>query len=593
MTQAQNVAIESSQINSSGVLQPAGGGTGATTTAAAYNALTPLTTTGDIVYEASASTAARLPIGTTGQVLTVAGGIPSWATASSGFSGATTNAIGSSAITLTSSSTQYQVAQINSAANSIVNLPNATTLTSKGFAPYVIENRSPIGSNLSIKDNAGTIVGYIPVGYAGLVSLKDNSTAAGTWAVEQVQPQTFFNWDATSIATNTLTGNFQTIVGLTSTLFVRIAYLASGDGTATATYTGYCQACTISGSTITYGAISSFTIASYGVTQVLTNGISFQAIRLSNTAFVLKIGTTAVDVSGTPAFYSNMNFRTCTVSGTTITYGSSSSGSFPGVSNDTTNPPYGATSAYQNGTIARLSDTSFALIYNTSVTDAYSNPYNYSGNLTAQIVTVSGTTQTVGTKVDLGTSTYTQPLSIVALSSTSLFVAYGQCASAGSTVGRTKMNVVSISGTTPTWGTSVNIEASDVANFIAFGAVNGAVAPSATQVVFNIGYGVAEGTVSGTTPTYDSTPSGVRLLPMYLTTSSKAFNPYNSDYNSFNNYLNITTGGFVRTLQGINIIPPTAGINPIAASPLGAQPTTSFVGYGQSASNTTILGNSL
>lgn len=32
MTQAQNVAIESSQINSSGILQPAGGGTGITTT---------------------------------------------------------------------------------------------------------------------------------------------------------------------------------------------------------------------------------------------------------------------------------------------------------------------------------------------------------------------------------------------------------------------------------------------------------------------------------------------------------------------------------------------------------------------------------
>lgn len=31
MTQANNVAIESSQINSSGILQPAGGGTGAAT----------------------------------------------------------------------------------------------------------------------------------------------------------------------------------------------------------------------------------------------------------------------------------------------------------------------------------------------------------------------------------------------------------------------------------------------------------------------------------------------------------------------------------------------------------------------------------
>jgi hypothetical protein len=44
----------------------------------------PMTTTGDMVYSSSGSTPARLGIGTTGQVLSVAGGIPSWATASSG-----------------------------------------------------------------------------------------------------------------------------------------------------------------------------------------------------------------------------------------------------------------------------------------------------------------------------------------------------------------------------------------------------------------------------------------------------------------------------------------------------------------------------
>jgi len=44
----------------------------------------PMTTTGDTIYSSSGSTPARLGIGTTGQVLTVSGGIPSWATASSG-----------------------------------------------------------------------------------------------------------------------------------------------------------------------------------------------------------------------------------------------------------------------------------------------------------------------------------------------------------------------------------------------------------------------------------------------------------------------------------------------------------------------------
>jgi hypothetical protein len=44
-----------------------------------------LTTTGDTIYASGANTPARLGIGTSGQVLTVSGGVPSWATPSGGF----------------------------------------------------------------------------------------------------------------------------------------------------------------------------------------------------------------------------------------------------------------------------------------------------------------------------------------------------------------------------------------------------------------------------------------------------------------------------------------------------------------------------
>ena len=40
----------------------------------------PMTTTGDTIYSSPGSTPVRLGIGSTGQVLTVAGGVPSWAT---------------------------------------------------------------------------------------------------------------------------------------------------------------------------------------------------------------------------------------------------------------------------------------------------------------------------------------------------------------------------------------------------------------------------------------------------------------------------------------------------------------------------------
>ena len=53
---------------------------------AIQNAL--LTTTGDTIYASGASTPARLGIGTTGQILTVSGGVPTWATPAGGIASA-------------------------------------------------------------------------------------------------------------------------------------------------------------------------------------------------------------------------------------------------------------------------------------------------------------------------------------------------------------------------------------------------------------------------------------------------------------------------------------------------------------------------
>jgi hypothetical protein len=44
----------------------------------------PMTTTGDTIYSSSGSTPARLGIGSTGNVLTVSGGVPTWATPAAG-----------------------------------------------------------------------------------------------------------------------------------------------------------------------------------------------------------------------------------------------------------------------------------------------------------------------------------------------------------------------------------------------------------------------------------------------------------------------------------------------------------------------------
>jgi len=59
------------------------GGTGQTTAITAFEALSPMTTTGDIIYAPGGGTATRLGIGSSGQVLTVGGGIPGWSTPAS------------------------------------------------------------------------------------------------------------------------------------------------------------------------------------------------------------------------------------------------------------------------------------------------------------------------------------------------------------------------------------------------------------------------------------------------------------------------------------------------------------------------------
>jgi len=83
-----------------GTLPLANGGTGATTKAGAFDALSPMTTAGDIIYGGTSGTGTRLAKGTDGQVLTLASGAPSWATpagvTSIGTIGSTANANGGS-----------------------------------------------------------------------------------------------------------------------------------------------------------------------------------------------------------------------------------------------------------------------------------------------------------------------------------------------------------------------------------------------------------------------------------------------------------------------------------------------------------------
>ena len=63
------------------------GGTGQTTAADAFNVLSPMTVAGDMIVGGAGGSATRLGIGSSGQVLTVSGGVPEWTTPAGGSNG--------------------------------------------------------------------------------------------------------------------------------------------------------------------------------------------------------------------------------------------------------------------------------------------------------------------------------------------------------------------------------------------------------------------------------------------------------------------------------------------------------------------------
>jgi hypothetical protein len=78
----------------SGTLPILNGGTGQTTATAAFNALSPITATGDLIVGNGTNSAAKLGIGTNGYVLTVSGGTAVWAASSGGVTSFTAGTTG-------------------------------------------------------------------------------------------------------------------------------------------------------------------------------------------------------------------------------------------------------------------------------------------------------------------------------------------------------------------------------------------------------------------------------------------------------------------------------------------------------------------
>jgi hypothetical protein len=87
----------SGAVTVAGTLAIGSGGTGQTTAGAAFNALSPITTTGDLILGNGTNSATRLPIGSNGFLLTSNGTTATWAAAPAG--GVTTFSAGTTGLT--------------------------------------------------------------------------------------------------------------------------------------------------------------------------------------------------------------------------------------------------------------------------------------------------------------------------------------------------------------------------------------------------------------------------------------------------------------------------------------------------------------
>ena len=132
----------------------------------------PMTTTGDTIYSSSGSTPARLGIGSTGNVLTVAGGVPTWAApagASSGLTLVKTQTIGSAVTSVTvtdafSSTYDNYLITINSGVNSnstsFLNLTLGSTVTGYSYSGIVMQYNSNTVTGNSQSNGAAMFGGY-------------------------------------------------------------------------------------------------------------------------------------------------------------------------------------------------------------------------------------------------------------------------------------------------------------------------------------------------------------------------------------------------------------------------------------------------
>jgi hypothetical protein len=200
--------------------------------------LNPQTTLGDIAYRSSTSNVnTRLGIGTAGQVLTVASGVPSWATASAGGMTllATATPSGASSLSFTSISGSYTNLFIRwdsvfqSATGGWAVTLNADTGSNYAFAGGVFQNQSGSFTYSAADAALGSTNAQRVIGITGTSDVF-NENSYGTFTIFNYSDTTmrkFIKWDqlgkinGTSAYCINMNGTYDSTSAITSIEFSR------------------------------------------------------------------------------------------------------------------------------------------------------------------------------------------------------------------------------------------------------------------------------------------------------------------------------------------------------------------------------------
>jgi hypothetical protein len=200
----------------------------------------PMTTTGDTIYSSSGSTPARLGIGSTGQVLTVAAGLPSWATPASG--GMTEIASG------TLSSTSVLISSIPTTYNSLrLVVRNFKPITDNCNMRMRFNNDSNSNRHLADSSSTGVSTRAFDATFSSISYSADNSAAEGTAVIDIPDYANTTTWKSAFIfsmvnsGTSSTTANaYWNMQGYNQTgAITSLGLLAEGSGFTSGTYILY------------------------------------------------------------------------------------------------------------------------------------------------------------------------------------------------------------------------------------------------------------------------------------------------------------------------------------------------------------------